>query len=158
MINIAALKRAHNAFILDLVEEIDLAQEQAGDTLKVNLALHSEFNKPTGKLAAKTETRLIRTRNGNVLRVSNKAKYALAQERGSGTHAGKGPYPIRPRRARALRFMSGGAVVFSRGVMHPGVPATHWLMNGIKRGESAETNFLNARFSRIARTFSLKRV
>lgn len=156
-INISALRRAHNAFILDLVEQIDEAQEQAGETLRMNLALRSEFKNPTGKLAAATETRLIRTRRGNVLRVSNKKPYALAQERGSGTHAGKGRYLIRPRKAKALRFMQGGAVVFRKSVMHPGVPATHWLLKGIQRGELAETNFLHTRLTQIARKFSVQR-
>lgn len=42
------------------------------------------------------------------------------------TDKGTRPHVIRPRRARALRFTSGGTVVFARRVNHPGNAGTGW--------------------------------
>jgi hypothetical protein len=67
-----------------------------------------------------------------------------------GTRVGKGKYPIRPRHAKALRFMSGysaktipevfgskqggsfGDVVHRRVVMHPGIKPRHFTKNIFK--------------------------
>lgn len=38
-------------------------------------------------------------------------------------HYGTRPYEIRPKRAKALRFVTAGGVVFSQVVHHPGLPA-----------------------------------
>ncbi len=40
---------------------------------------------------------------------------------------GTEPHVIRPRRAKALRFVVGGAVVFARRVFHPGTRARNFL-------------------------------
>lgn len=44
-------------------------------------------------------------------------------------HNGTDPHIIRPRNARALRFTSGGQVVFARYVNHPGTRARPFLWN-----------------------------
>lgn len=36
-------------------------------------------------------------------------------------------YPIKPKRKRALRWAAGGAFVFAKGVMHPGIKGDPWL-------------------------------
>lgn len=36
-------------------------------------------------------------------------------------------YPIKPKRKRALRWAVGGAFVFAKGVMHPGIKGDPWL-------------------------------
>lgn len=43
------------------------------------------------------------------------------------TNSGARPHLIEPRRARALRFSSGGSIVFARRVHHPGNRASHWF-------------------------------
>lgn len=43
------------------------------------------------------------------------------------TEKGTRPHVIRPRRAKALRFVSGGRTVFARVVHHPGTKAQHWF-------------------------------
>ncbi|MCZ7478882.1 hypothetical protein [Micromonospora sp. WMMC273] len=53
--------------------------------------------------------------------VFNDAEYADV------VHDGSGPYTIRPRRAKALRFEVGGRVVFARKVRHPGTRARPWI-------------------------------
>lgn len=47
-------------------------------------------------------------------------------------HFGYGPYTIRPRTRRALRFVSGGQVVFATRVRHPGFAGTLFLTNALR--------------------------
>lgn len=42
-------------------------------------------------------------------------------------HGTRGPYDIYPKRAKALRFVIGGRVVYSRHVVHPGIKANNFL-------------------------------
>lgn len=46
-------------------------------------------------------------------------------------HDGTPPYIIRPRRRKALRFVSGGAVVFATRVRHPGTRGTKFLTRAL---------------------------
>jgi hypothetical protein len=81
----------------------------------------------------------------NVLRtqvrgtVVNRAKYAAS------VHDGSGPHIIRARKKRALRFESGGKVIFARSVRHPGTRGRPWLV------EAAERTAISAGF-RFQRT------
>ena len=43
------------------------------------------------------------------------------------TNSGARPHVITPRRARVLRFRTGGRVVYARRVNHPGNAGTHWF-------------------------------
>lgn len=56
------------------------------------------------------------------------APHAKFQEHGT-----RGPYPITPKNAKALRFEIGGRVIFAMRVTHPGIKATHFLSNAIRR-------------------------
>ncbi len=46
-------------------------------------------------------------------------------------HDGSEPHVIRPRRAKALRFVIGGRVVFAARVNHPGSPGTRFLTRAL---------------------------
>lgn len=68
--------------------------------------------------------------------------YAEAQEFGSGIHGERGAkYPILPRYKKALRWAISGSIGggedgyrFSKGVMHPGVPAKRYLQQAVDAG------------------------
>lgn len=47
-------------------------------------------------------------------------------------HDGTEPHLIRPRRRRALRFVSGGRVVYARVVRHPGTTGTRFLTRALE--------------------------
>ncbi|MFJ2882483.1 hypothetical protein [Streptomyces sp. NPDC087272] len=47
---------------------------------------------------------------------------------------GTRPHVIRPRRARALRFQSGGGVVFAARVTHPGTRPNNFLVRALREG------------------------
>jgi hypothetical protein len=44
---------------------------------------------------------------------------------------GTGAHVIRPRRRKALRFVSGGQIVFARKVQHPGTKANRFLVRAL---------------------------
>lgn len=46
-------------------------------------------------------------------------------------HDGAAPHVIYPRRRKALRFLSGGRIVFARKVNHPGSKGTHFLTRAL---------------------------
>lgn len=46
-------------------------------------------------------------------------------------HDGSRPHVIRPRRRKALRFISGGQVIFARQVRHPGSAGTRFLVRAL---------------------------
>lgn len=46
-------------------------------------------------------------------------------------HDGARPHIIRPRRRKALRFISGGQVVFATRVRHPGAAGTRFLVRAL---------------------------
>lgn len=75
----------------------------------------------TGNLRSHNRMRV--QRGGNEVRgeVFNEVEYAGA------VHDGSGPYIIRPRRKKALRFEVGGQVVFAKRVRHPGTKGRPWL-------------------------------
>jgi hypothetical protein len=45
---------------------------------------------------------------------------------------GTRPHPIRPIRARALRFTTGGRVVYAKAVMHPGNKPNNFLKEALR--------------------------
>lgn len=53
--------------------------------------------------------------------------YAGPHERGTG------PYVIRPREKKALKFIKGDKVVFAKRVMHPGQKARHWMSEPMQK-------------------------
>jgi hypothetical protein len=59
--------------------------------------------------------------------VSSLARYSAP------VHEGARPHVIRPRNARALRFMIGDRVVFARRVNHPGNAPNPFLRNAVHR-------------------------
>lgn len=75
----------------------------------------------TGNLRAHNNFRVSRRPPGAVGEVFNDADYAAA------VHDGSGPYIIRPKHKKALRFVVNGQVVFAKKVRHPGTRGRPWL-------------------------------
>lgn len=70
----------------------------------------------TGRLKRSRRTRL--STGGDLL--SAEISYSVSPDYGQFLDEGVKPHVIRPRRAKVLRFVVGGKVVFARRVMHPG--------------------------------------
>lgn len=84
----------------------------------------------TGNLRRSMTTDRKRVKNGLEGRVGSPVKYAKWH------HEGTRPHLIRPRRAKALRFMVGGQIVFASRVRHPGTRPnpylTRWLLEAVR--------------------------
>lgn len=81
----------------------------------------------TGRLRASIEGRLNRTWTLRPqFTVGSNVEYA------SYVHDGTRPHIIRPRNARALRFVVGGQVVYARVVHHPGTAARPFLDRALR--------------------------
>lgn len=106
---------------------------------------------PSG-IRRSTEFVLHRTRSGHVLKLRNKADHAAAHDGGSGLHGPKGAkYPITGKRGKRLAFIGrGGAMVFRRSVMHPGVKATHFLLKATEHAYDFAGDELRRGMQRVA--------
>lgn len=81
----------------------------------------------TGRLRASIEGRLNRTWTLRPqFTVGSNVEYAPM------VHDGTRPHIIRPRNARALRFVVGGQVVYARVVHHPGTAARPFLDRALR--------------------------
>lgn len=81
----------------------------------------------TRNMLHQTTTRV--TRSGPRIHIEAAVDTDYARFVSEGTR----PHVIRPRSARALRFTSGGRVVYARKVNHPGTQPNPWWRNQITR-------------------------
>lgn len=83
------------------------------------------------------------------LRASGKMKFRVAKKGPRGTveynvkyaaavHDGTGPYIIKPKRKKVLRFEVRGRVVFAKKVHHPGIKGRPFLVRAARTVASAE--------------------
>ncbi len=87
-----------------------------------------------GNLRGQHKVRVARMPPGARGEVYNDADYAAV------VHDGSGPYTIRPRKKKALRFVVGGRTVFAKSVQHPGTRGRPWLARAGQE-VSAQTGF-----------------
>lgn len=84
----------------------------------------------TGELRRRMEIKRKVIRTGLEGQVGSPVKYALLH------HQGTRPHVILPRRAKSLRFVVGGKVVFAKRVNHPGTRPnlylTRWLREVVR--------------------------
>lgn len=154
MINIQKIKqhhqnflRKHDAMVADVTNEAKLEQ-LAQRYVKDNSGLKMRTN----NLMNMTKVKTIRTRNGVIVKISNKAKYAWAQDQGSGLYGKSGAKYIIPGNP-FLRFVWKGNVIYRRYVMHPGVKPTRFLFNATDATGRNVASFLRTRMLEVARKF-----
>lgn len=152
-INVSDVRRQHSKFLHSAGEIIDHAAHEAAEFGSKYQGHH--WKQPTGNLERQTQARVIKTRQGNRIVLSNKAPYALAQEYGSGLHASRGArakYPIpgpNNKSGKTLRWVSNGRVHFSKRVMHPGVRATRFLFLKTEAAAARQYNILRGRLDAL---------
>lgn len=88
----------------------------------------------TGNLRAGNQMNVSKQAPGAVGWVYNNVNYADA------VHDGSGPYVIRPRKGKALKFVVDGQTVFARSVRHPGTKGRPWIRRA-GREVAAATGF-----------------
>jgi len=132
-VDLRKLKQGHRNFLSThdfAVNPILSAEFQTAEVQK-NIEANPVPIKRTRHLKKMSVAHTIRTKNGTIVRVQNAAKYAWAQDQGSGLHGPRASkYRITPKNPGGLlRFFwrKKGRWVTLRFVNHPGVPATHFL-------------------------------
>ncbi len=134
--NLSEVREHHKRFLAKqntlIARELATAGEDAVDHVKK----HPGFKRRTGELQDKTTWHLVKTSNGRLVRVQNPAKHANSIEHGARPHV------IKARRGIALRFVSGGKVIFRRSVNHPGNRAYRFLY----RATNAASRLFGPRF------------
>jgi hypothetical protein len=113
--NLEELRREHDRLLAENERMIGDALEVAGRHAVEHVQHFPEFNPQTGALQKATKARVVRMRNGRVLKITNTKPYAAAIDTGARAHV------IVPRKAKMLRFVGkDGRTVFARRVNHPG--------------------------------------
>ncbi len=106
----------------------------------------------TGNLRDSTKVTTIRTRSGALIKVANTAKYAWAQDQGSGLYGrSRSKYRINGRPLLVFRWR--GQLVFRRYVMHPGVKQTRFLYNATDATARTMAAWMRTRMNDVARKF-----
>jgi len=157
MFDLGKIKRAHQRFMAEHSREVAVAL----DPQKLTpwewryISQHGGFTSRTGKLVAKTKVKVLRTGKGRlIVKSTNSAAYAAAQDGGSGLYGPKrAKYVIRTKNGKALAFTSGGKTIFARSVMHPGVKPTRFLYNANDALFRASKQWLRGAMDRAAKKF-----
>ena len=79
----------------------------------------------TGRLKASIHMRQERAPFGQQIRIGSPLSYALMH------HEGTRPHIITPNRAQVLRFTSGGRVIYTHSVKHPGTRPNRYLTDNL---------------------------
>jgi hypothetical protein len=81
----------------------------------------------SGALRSSIHMRHIRDSRGQYIKVGSSKKYARLH------HEGSRPHMIYPRKAKMLRFVSRGQVVYANSVRHPGTKANKYLTDPMRK-------------------------
>lgn len=148
-INVQGLQRSRATFARAFLREVDDAMESAGEHAKQHVKQHSSFKRrsATSSLKDATDYKLVRLRNGRVVKVRSKKRTAHWLEYGTRAHI------IRARRKKALRFVQNGRVRFAKSVQHPGTKPTKFLYNATDAAFRYAGRALSAGMMRAARRF-----
>ena len=106
MINLAAIKRAHTAFVSAAERVVDSATQDASQYEVENARQRLTVHNRTGRLMRSTSGRIIRLPNERIVRLAN---YAMSNGTGYASYVdrGNGTGYIYPKNAPFLRFRIG---------------------------------------------------
>ncbi len=155
MINIQKIRTHHQNFLRkhDAMVANATNEGKIEEFVKQHITQHSGLTMRSGNLVGSTTAAVIRTRSGALISIRNKAKYAWAQDQGSGLYGRRrATYPITGN--PYLRFMGrGGGIVYRRRIMHPGVRPTRFLYNATDAAGRLVASYLATQMHEVARKF-----
>lgn len=94
---------------------------------RLRLMAMRQAGKKTGQLAANMRSNVSVDFRGIKVEVGSNVKHALMH------HQGTRPHFIRPKRARALRFMQRGRIRYAQKVLHPGTKPNRYLTDNLPK-------------------------
>lgn len=141
------VKRAHQHVNAEAARAIDDALSFAGRFAVQYVHDHPEFRPRTGALQRATKARVVRTKGGKVLKLSNPKAYAGAIDKGAKAH------PIAGKNGGLLRFRGRNGWVSKRQVQHPGNRPYKFLYRAHRAAYRVLGTNLTQRLTAIARRF-----
>jgi hypothetical protein len=93
--------------------------------VQIMMAAKRQVGVSTGRLMQSIHVRHLRDSRGQFVRVGSDVSYAAIH------HEGARPHIIVANRAQALRFSSGGRIVYTRKVNHPGTRPNRYLSDNL---------------------------
>ena len=156
MLDLQKIKRAHQHFLAEHARAVDAALNPEALTPWAwrYVSQHGGFVSRTGNLVHKTRVSLTKLGKNRRVVSSNAAKYARAQDSGSGLYGPKrSKYIIRANSGGVLAFVLRGRLVFAKSVLHPGVRPTRFLYNENDALFRATKQWLRGAMQRAAQKF-----
>jgi len=147
MASIARVKRGHQHLTAETARAVDDAMAFAGRFAIQHVQDHPEFHPRTGALQRATKARVVRTKGGRLLKLSNLKPYASAIDRGAR------PHRIAGRNGGLLRFRGRSGWVSKREVQHPGNRPYKFLYRAHNAAYRVLGTNLTQRLTAIARRF-----
>lgn len=139
VINVQEIQKAHAKFKQTLDDTVQDGLRKLGNRVLLKCSESTDFQG---------------TRLKNSVRFKKLSKYTIrthtALNHASFLNDGTPPHVIKPRRAKALRFVVDGAVRFAGKVNHPGTQATHWFDKANKKAFDEVSEELTRDLERIA--------
>lgn len=108
-------------------ENGEVGKHLARKGLEIATLAKLEVGVRTGLLRSSIHMRHLRDSRGQYVQVGSSLSYARMH------HEGTRPHVIRPSRAKVLRFVKRGQVVYANSVMHPGTKPNKYLTNAMRR-------------------------
>lgn len=112
--SLVSMKRAHEFILAETSRAAREALAFGGKHAVAHVWSYPGFRPNTGKLQGATRAKVIRTRGGSLLRLTNSAKYATPIDTGARPHVIKG------KNGGFLHFKTKTGWVRTRSVNHPG--------------------------------------
>lgn len=107
MINLGQMKATHTRFLTSFDETVTRCADEAATYELNNARQRLTVHNRTGRLSSATETQVLRTRNGRIVRLKNEARSSRGVGYASFIDRGNGTGYIYPRTAPFLRFRIG---------------------------------------------------
>ncbi len=140
----ASLAEQHDRFIAEHERFVAEALGDAEDIVQGLVYTKPGFKPITGRSQAATKTKIVRTRAGSLLRVTNANKNAIRLELGTQ------PHWIFAHRKPVLRFKIGGRWVSKKFVKHPGTKPYLFVQNAVHKANERVADVLTDGMRRAA--------
>jgi len=142
--SLVSMKRAHDFILAETSRAMREALAFGGRHAVNHVWSHPGFKPNTGRLQGSTKAKVVRTRGGNLLRLTNSAKYAVPIDTGARPHVIKG------RNGGFLHFKGKFGWVRTRSVDHPGNRPYKFMYRAHHSAARVIERNLTQKLSRIA--------
>jgi hypothetical protein len=147
LVNQAEVRRGHEHFLAECERMLDETLHVAGKHSIDHVQRYPAFKPRTGRLQRGQKYQVRRLSSGRLLKLYNDVSYANPIDKGARPHI------IRPRRARALRFVWHGELRFFAKVNHPGNRPYKFAYRAWRSSHRVGGDYLARRMAELAARF-----